>query len=117
MREFLPALRLTDVLSVLSRSSGPDHIQYRQEHDRAKEGNEEAVDVETGDARAAEEVEQESSEQRTDDTNDNVADDALARIVDDFAGQKASDEPHQDPRQNRHATSLSCQTMTDVHAW
>ena len=64
---------------------GPKHVQQRKKHDRADDGDEKAVQVETGDTHTAEKVEQETSEQRTDDTDDNVSDDALAMMVDDFA--------------------------------
>jgi hypothetical protein len=64
---------------------GPEQVQQREKHDRAEDGNEEAVQVETGNSDAAEEIEQESSEQRTHDTDDNVSDDALTMLVHNLA--------------------------------
>jgi signal transduction histidine kinase len=60
-----------------------------EEKDRADHRDQEAVDIQPRDARVPEGAEQPTTDERSDDTEDDVHEDALARLVDDLAGDEA----------------------------
>ena len=77
-----------------------DRVVGEQDDDGADHGDDEAVDVEPGDGRAADERGKETADKGADDAEDDVEQQALAGLVDDLAadepGESAEDEPTND---------------------
>src|ERR1700736_3958277 len=83
--------RETDGSSVCSAAS--DCVIDHQHDDRADNSDEHAVEVEARDGSRAELGEQEATHDRADDAQHDVKNDTFALLVDDLAGNEASDEP------------------------
>lgn len=81
--------------------SAPDKADQEDQHHRADDGNEQALQIEACHALCAEETEEPAAEKRTDDADDDVGDRAhFAVLAGEDAGdpacQCAKDEPDKD---------------------
>lgn len=77
----------------------------REEDDRAHRGYENAVQVESRHPSSAEEVEQQPADEGTHDAYNDIDDDSLAAVGNDFATDEARDETEDEPSDDRHRTS------------
>jgi hypothetical protein len=64
-----------------------------EDDDRAQYSDEHAVDIETGNTFSAEESKQPSPNNRTHYAKDNVENESLAALIDNFAGDEAGNKP------------------------
>lgn len=78
-----------------------NRLHDSEEHDRADEGHDEAVEVEAGAAGLAEHAHDPASEHCTDDTDDDVEEEVAARLGDD-RGKPAHDGTEYDPKDDTH---------------
>jgi len=81
-------------------------VVEEQHDDGAGHRHEHAVDVEAGHPGRPELVEQDADDDRADDAEHDVEQQALALLVDHLAGDEAGDQPEHDPADDRHAVSF-----------
>src|SRR5579884_3374613 len=84
-------------------TAAADGADDEQEHDGAEERDEEAGQVEAGEADLSRQQrrEQEAAEERADDADEHVADEAEAGAFHDEAGEPAGDATYDDPDEQR----------------
>lgn len=80
-------------LGVQSSAIRTESVRQAQKHDGAKHGHENAPEIKSCHASGPNEAEQESTEERTDNADNDIANDSLALIVNNFAANEARDEP------------------------
>src|SRR5258706_2669978 len=84
-------------------SAGRDeHMVDPQHDDGADHGDEHAVEIEAGHANRAEGMEDEAADQRADDPEQDVDEEAGAAPVDDLARDPARDQAEYQPADDRH---------------
>ena len=75
-----------------------------QHDDRADNGDDHAVEIEAGNSDPAQGVENEAPDNGPDNAEHAIEKKALTRLVDDFAGNEARDQPQDNPPDDRHHT-------------
>ena len=75
---------------------------YDEYDHSADHADENAVQVEAGDAGEAESVRNEAADNRSDDSQDDVHEHPFALFVDQLAGNKPGDEAHDEPSNESH---------------
>jgi hypothetical protein len=61
--------------------AAPEHFYHPKRNDRAKQGNEEAPDIKARNTLAAEHLDNEATNQRTNDTDNNITEQSLLGII------------------------------------
>src|SRR5581483_1986886 len=99
---------MTASLMIRRSRLGLHHRAIDEKHDdRADHRDEQAPEVEAGDALMADQAEQESADQRADHAEGDVHQKAFAGLVDDFAGDESGDESENDPGDDSHSPPLA----------
>jgi len=80
---------------------------YQQHHDRTDDGDHHAIDIKSGNAGGAKLGKQKAADDRADNPEHDVHNDALTRLVHHFAGDEAGDQAEQNPSDDRHWESPS----------
>jgi hypothetical protein len=85
-------------VALCHRSS--DKVSDDEYNDSADDGDKHAVQIETGHTGMAGEFKHIAADKRANHTEDNVEKDTRARAIYDFAGDKARDQPENDPAED-----------------
>jgi hypothetical protein len=75
-------------------------VVHDEDHSGADSRDDHAIEIESSHAPHSEDVEEPATNNCSADPKKNVQDDALSGPIDDFAGNEASNEPKDDPRDN-----------------
>src|SRR5215469_11056787 len=78
----------------------PDEVIDNEHNDSAHDCDEHAVQVETGHTRVAGKLEQVTANKRADYPKDNIEDNARPFAIYDFTGDKAGNQPENDPAED-----------------
>src|SRR6267378_1155248 len=79
-----------------------DRMINHEHHDRADDGNEHRIKIETGDPHASDAGKDETADAGADDAEHDVQNAAFALPIDDAAGDEAGDQAEQDPADKAH---------------
>ena len=97
MTESLLRLTLADTLDAGAGAASCNRVIDDQDDDGTNDGYKDAVEVDASHANVTEGVEQPAAEDGAKDPKNDVHDDALAGLVDDFAGDETRDQPKNNP--------------------
>jgi len=75
-------------------------VVHEENHSGADSRDDRAIKIESAHTPHSEDVEEPATNKCSTDPKKNVQDGALSGPIDDFAGNKASNEPKDDPREN-----------------
>lgn len=81
----------------LIRASAKHRVIQDEHYDGPDDGNKHAVEIETRDAGSSHRGKDEATDNRADDTEDNVEEQAFACSIHDHAGDEPSDETQDNP--------------------
>jgi hypothetical protein len=79
-----------------------DRVPYNKHEHCANHSDEQAIQIQAGHTAVTECVEQPTTDDRADDSQDDVEENAFAAIVDNFASDETSQESEDDPSTERH---------------
>src|SRR5262245_51227099 len=94
-----------------SRPAGHQRIVDPKHHDRARNRDDYAPNVQPGDARCAKKVEQKAAYQSADNSQRDVEPETLALCVDNFASNEPGDQAEYNPADNRHMLTSGADVM------
>ena len=83
----------------------PNRMVHHQKCDGAHDGHQDAVKIQSSDSTGAEEIEQPSSSDGSDDSEHEVENEPLASLVNDLAADESGDQPQNNPSEKRHDSS------------
>lgn len=73
-----------------------------QKNNSANDGDEQAVQIQAGDAGRSELLKEKASDKSPDDAENDVQKNTFSRFVDEFAPDETGKQAQNDPRKNRH---------------